>query len=186
MSAHMSLRDLYLPAGQAPDLPAAKTLAGVLCQTAGVDELRVLLEHDHISHADLYQYDPSDEQIAAHLDELRATAELELGGLLDAFAASLACRDVSRYPFDRPTGAANGRHTIDAYVTAGVTADGGPTESSDAWDIVFETDKFPPGWCDQLGAALGLLHPTGDGPARATATFYLWAASATTGQADAE
>jgi hypothetical protein len=171
VSAHMSLRDLYLSADTAPDLAAAKALAGILCRGAGVAELRVLLEHDWISHPALYDWDPSDEQIGAHLGELRDTAVQRLHRLLDEFDASLDDREVARFPFDLDNG---GGHTVDGYATGGVTPSDAPTDSFEAWDIVHATDKFPPGWCDQLGAALGLLHPHGTGPAAATVRLYRW------------
>jgi hypothetical protein len=173
VSAHMSLRDLYLPAGASLDLAAAKAVADTLCRSADVTQLRVLLEHDRISHPALYHWDPTDEQISAHLSELRATAVQRLHWLLDEFAASLRDREVVRFPFDRDNG---GGHTVDGYATGGVTPSDAPTDSWEAWDIVHATDEFPPGWCDQLGAAFGLLHPLGTGPAAATVQLYRWGA----------
>jgi hypothetical protein len=36
----------------------------------------------------------------------------------------------------------------------------------------------PDRWCDRLGAACGLLHRRGDGPASAVVTFHAWATPA--------
>jgi hypothetical protein len=178
VSAHMSLRDLYLPAGTSPDLAAAKAVSYTLCRGAGIAQLRVLLEHDWISHPALYDWEPVDEQIGAHLGELRDAAVQRLHRLLDDFAASLHDRDVARFPFDRDTG---GDHCVDGYATGGVTPSDAPTDSYEAWDIVHAIDKFPPGWCDQFGAALGLLHPFGTGPAVATIRLYRWGPAAPDG-----
>jgi hypothetical protein len=97
--------------------------------------------------------------------------------LLDGFATSLHGRDVARFRFDN---AANDNDSggVDAYVTGGTRVDGGPTYAYEAWDVVFDTDRFPDGWCDRLGAACGLLHPHGDGPAAEVVTFHAWAAPA--------
>lgn len=65
---------------------------------------------------------------------------------------------------------------MDAYVTGGTCIDCGPMHVYEAWDVVFDTDRLPAGWCDRLGAACGLLHPHGDGPAAAVVTFHDWAA----------
>src|SRR5689334_7814643 len=97
MGADMLLRDLYLPAGTAVDLPAAKKLVDDLCWQATVADLRILLDHDWISHSSLYDDDPPDARIAEHATELRATAAQSLYQLLDAFAASLHGRDVARF-----------------------------------------------------------------------------------------
>lgn len=59
----------------------------------------------------------------------------------------------------------------DAYTTGGLSYGDGPTDAFDDWDIVMDSDRFPAGWPDQIGAAAGLLHPWGDGPAVATVTF---------------
>ncbi len=172
MSAHMSLRDLYLPADRIPDLPAARTAATMLCRNATVEDLRMLLDNDWIGHPTLYDYELSDEQIRPHLTELRVSAEQRLHELLAAFMTSLGERDVVRFPYDTTRGE-NPGHTVDAYVTGGVT----PTDSFEAWDIVYADNKFPAGWCVQLSAALGLIHPQANGPAAATVTFYRWSSS---------
>ena len=182
MSAHMTLRDLYLPADRIPDLPAARTAATTLCRNATIEDLRTLLDNDWIGHPSLYDYEVSDEQIRPHLAELRAAAEPRLHELLAAFMTSLGERDVARFPYDRTRGENRG-HTIDVYVTGGVTPSDAPTDSFEAWDIVYAADKFPAGWCVQLSAALGLLHPLADGPIAATVAFYRW--SSTTGGATA-
>jgi hypothetical protein len=77
--------------------------------------------------------------------------------------------DVSRFPDPAPVVG------VDAYVTGGMSTGDNPTGSFADWDIVFDTDRFPPGWSDQIGAAAGLLHPAGTGPAITTVTFYAWA-----------
>lgn len=171
MGADMLLRDLYLPMGGAVDLPAAKTAAGDLCLRATVADLRILLDHDWISHPALYDYDPPDALIAEHAAELRQTAARNLDLLLDTFAASLQHRDVARFRFDR----ADTDTGIDAYVTGGYVNDCSPTDSWDAWAIVYDTQAFPAGWCDRIGAAAGLLHPIGTGRPMVTVTFHAWA-----------
>ncbi|GIM90105.1 hypothetical protein [Paractinoplanes toevensis] len=176
MSAHMSLRDLYLPADRIPDLPAAKTAATTLCRNATIEDLRTLLDNDWIEHPSLYGYELSDEQIRPHQAQLRVTAEQRLHELLAAFMTSLAERDVVRFPYDR-TRSENPGHTVDAYVTGGVTPSDALTDSYEAWDIAYADDKFPTGWCVQLSAALGLIHPQANGPTAATVTFYRWSSS---------
>ena len=176
MSAHMTLRDLYLPADSIPDLPAARTTATTLCRNATIKDLRTLLDNDWIGHPSLSDDDVSDEQIRPHLADLRAAAEQRLHELLAAFIASLRERDVARFPYDRTPGEARG-HTLDAYLTGGVTPSDAPTDSFQGWDIVYADDKFPAGWCRQLSAALGLLHPQADGPLAATVAFYRWSIS---------
>jgi hypothetical protein len=37
------------------------------------------------------------------------------------------------------------------------------------------SDMFPDSWVDVIGAAAGLLHPDGTGPAARTVTFHTWA-----------
>lgn len=170
MGADMLLRDLYLPAGTGIDLAAAKAAASSLCRAATVTELRVLLDHDRISHPALYAYEVSDSQITPHVEVLRATAEQELHRLLDAFAASLQDRDVARFRFDR----ADNEAGVDAYVTGGYLNGHSPTDSYDAWAIIYDTDRFPASWCDRIGAAAGLLHPTGTGATTLTVTFHRW------------
>jgi hypothetical protein len=177
MGSDMYLRDLYLPAGTALDLAAAKTTAGELCRHATTDDLRILLDEDWISHDGLTDPDDwTDQALTAAAETLRDAAEHRLHQLLDDFAASLHGRDVARFRFDNPT--ADDESGVDAYVTGGLSSGGGTTDAYDAWDIVLDTDRFPDGWCDRLGAACGLLHPHGDGPAAAVVTFHAWAAPA--------
>ncbi|SCL25769.1 hypothetical protein GA0070624_3174 [Micromonospora rhizosphaerae] len=73
-------------------------------------------------------------------------------------------------PPTRPAG--TGDEGIDTYETGGLSSAGldGPTEAYDAWDIFHDTDRLPATWPNQIGAAAGLLHPWGDGPAITTVT----------------
>ncbi len=117
--------------------------------------------------------DWSDKLIRRHTAALRTWAEKCLHQALVAFTASLLHRDVARLPFTR-----NGDTTdrgVDAYMTGGLSGGDSPTDSYTAWDIVYDADQFPDGWSDQLGAAAGLLHPHGTGPAARTVTFHTWA-----------
>ncbi len=181
MGSDMLLREVYLPAGTTLDLAAAKATASALCRTATIDDLRLLLNEDWIDDDSLTDPgDWTDEALAARAETLRRGAEHGLHQLLDEFAASLQGRDVARFRFDN---AANYGGGVDAYVTGGLSWGGAPTGAYDAWDIVFDTDRFPAGWCDRLGAACGLLHPHGDGPAAAVVIFHRWAAAAL-GEAD--
>ncbi|SRR6266487_3271168 len=170
MAADMMARTIYLPADTTIDLTAAKTLASRLCQQASVDDLRTLLEHGWIDDATLPDPDGcGDDELAARAAQLRPAAERELRQLLERFARSLHRRDVYRHRFDHhdPAG-------VDAYTTGGLSYGDGPTDAFDDWDIVFDDDRFPDSWPAQLGAAAGLLHPWGDGPAVATVTFHAW------------
>lgn len=176
MGSDMYLRDLYLPTGTGIDLAAAKTTVAELCRNATVGDLRILLDEDWIS--DDSPVDPDDwteEYLTRHAATLRAAAEHRLHRLLDEFAASLQGRDVARFRFDNP---ADSGGSVDAYLTGGLSSGGGPTDAYDAWDIVFDTDRFPLGWCVRLGAACGLLHPNADGPLAALVMFHRWAAPA--------
>ena len=174
MGFDMLVRDLYLPAGATLDLAAATTTASALCRTATIDDLRILLDEDWISHDSLTDPDDcTDQALTIRAETLRTAAEHQLHRLLDSFAASLQRRDVARFRFDNATDNTGGG--LDAYVTGGLSFGDSPTDAYDAWDIVFDTDRFPAGWCDRLGAACGLLHPRGDGPAAAVVTFHAWA-----------
>ena len=51
-----------------------------------------------------------------------------------------------------------------------------PTNESHPSHIVHGHCLFAPGWTAHIGAACGLLHPPGTGPAVATVTFHAWAA----------
>jgi hypothetical protein len=176
MGSDMLLREVYLPAGTTLDLAAAKRTAGELCRTATVDDLRILLDEDWIDDDSLTDPDDwTDQALAARAETLRTAAEHRLHQLLDGFAASLQGRDVARFRFDNATDSAG---SVDAYVTGGLSVDGGPTYAFESWDIVFDTDRFSAGWCDRIGAAFGLLHPHGDGPAAAVVIFHAWAAPA--------
>jgi hypothetical protein len=183
MGSDMLVREVYLPAGTTLDLPAVKIAASELCRTATIDDLRILLEEDWISDDSLTDLDDWTAQATTgRAEKLRGSAENRLHELLDEFAASLQARDVARFRFDNGTdsGAGGG---VDAYVTGGLSSGDGPTDAYDAWDIVFDTDRFPDGWCERIGVACRLLHPWGDGPAAAVVTFHVWAASAL-GEAD--
>jgi hypothetical protein len=162
---------LYLPAGSGLDLPAAKAEASALCRQASITDLQVLLDHDLISHPDLDDDDPADPRIAKHATALRQAAEPSLHELLDAFAASLHERDVARFRFDRGDTEAG----IDAYLTGGYVNDSSPTDSIDAWAIVYDTHALPDDWCGRIAAAAGLLHPTETGWPMITVTFHAWA-----------
>jgi hypothetical protein len=169
--AMRTLRDLYLPAGRGPDVNTAKTVADTLCHTADVAQLRLLLlDYDWILHPVLFECDITDEQIAAHLGILREAARHKLHRLLDIFEASFDCTDVVAFPITNNTGGSDTE--IWAYVAA--PSIGYPIPSYDAWDLVDATDKFPHGWSDRLGAALGLLHPRGAGPTAITVTLHAW------------
>lgn len=171
IGADMLLRDLYLPADNVLDLPAAKAVTSELCRQATVAELRVLLEHHWISHPALDDYDPPHALVAEHTTALQATAEQSLHKLLEEFAASLHARDVARFRFDR----ADTDTGIDAYLTGGCINGDSPTDSYDAWAIVYDTHAFPADWCDRIGAAAGLLHPAGTGQPTTSVTFHAWA-----------
>ena len=57
----------------------------------------------------------------------------------------------------------------------GLSSGDSPTEAFDDWDIVYDTNRLPDTWPGEIGAAAGLLHPWGDGPAVGTVTFRAWA-----------
>jgi hypothetical protein len=158
-------------AGRGPDVIAAKAVADMLCSSADVTQLRVLLlDHDWILHPAVLECEITDEQIAAHLGTLREAARHKLHRLLDNFEASFDCTDVLALPITGNTWGCDAE--IWAYFTA--PSIGYPIPSYDAWDVVYATEKFPHGWSDRLGAALGLLHPHGAGPATITVTLYAW------------
>jgi hypothetical protein len=170
MGADMMARTIYLPAEATIDLAAAKTAASQLCRQASPKDLRTLREHGWIDDDTLPHPDSTtDDQLAAHAERLRTIAERELHTLLDRFARSLHRRDVYRHRFDH-----DDRVGVDAYTTGGLSDGDGPTDTFDDWDVVFDDDRFPHRWPAQLGAAAGLLHPWGDGPAVATVTFHAW------------
>lgn len=176
MGSDMLPRDLYRAAGITVDLAAAKTTAGELCRDATIDDLRILLDEDWIS--DDRRIDPddwTDHALTVRVEALRVAAEHALHQLLDGFVASLQGRDVGRFRFANPTDSGG---SVDAYLSGGLSCGGGPTDAYDAWDIVFDTDRFPHGWCERLGAACGLLHPNADGPLAALVMFHRWAAPA--------
>ena len=168
MGADMMARTLYLPADTTIDLTAAKTTASQLSQQATLEDLRTLLEYGWIAD-DTLPGDCGDDDLAARAGHLRRLVEQELHQLLDRFARSLHTRDVSRFRFGR-----DDTPGLDAYTTGGLSHGDSPTDAFDDWDIVFDDVRFPMRWPAQLGAAAGLLHPWGDGPAIATATFHAW------------
>ena len=170
MGFDMLVRDLYLPAGTTLDLAAARAAVTRLCRTAGLDDLRTLLDNDVITDDTLTGPDGSDRALTARADGLRTAAEQQLHRLLQAFASSLRRRDVARFRFDHDTGTG-----VDAYLTGGCSWGDSPTDAYDSWDIVYDTDRLPDGWADQIGAACGLLHPRGLGPATLTVAFHAWA-----------
>jgi hypothetical protein len=173
----MALRALYLPADTTIDLDAAKATATRLCGQATTDDLARMLDND--AFADVHidgvptVLDWSDELIRRHAAALRAWAEQCLHRLLDEVAASLHHREVRSWHFGRNADTAG--EGVDAYVTGGVNGGAAPTEPYDTWEIWYEPDRYPDGWSDQLGAAAGLLHPHGTGPAARTVTFHTWA-----------
>ena len=170
MAADMALRSLYLPTGRAINRTAATDKIRQLCREATIADLRVLLDYGWIDDEVPYSEDTwTDEVLTECAATLRQAAEAELLHLFDRFARSLGHRDVTRYRFD------NGDEGVDAYETGGLSWGDGPTEAYDAWDIVHDTDRLPDTWPDQIGAAAGLLHPWGDGPAVTTVTFRAWA-----------
>jgi hypothetical protein len=171
VSAHMSLRTLYLLTGRAIDHTAAANTIRQLCREATIEDLRVLIDHGRIDDDVPYSADTwTDAALTARAAPLRQAAETELLQRFEDFARSLEHRDVARFRFDK------GDEGVDAYETGGLSSsDDGPTESFDAWDIVFDTDRLPATWPDRIGAAAGLLHPWGTGPAVTSVTFRTWA-----------
>jgi hypothetical protein len=168
MGADMIARTLYLPADTTIDLTAAKTTASQLSQQATLEDLRILLEYGWIAD-DTLPGDCGDDDLTARAGHLRQLVEQELHQLLDRFARSLHTRDVSRFRFGR-----DDTPGLDAYTTGGLSHGDSPTDAFDDWDIAFDDVRFPVRWPAQLGAAAGLLHPWGDGPAIVTATFHAW------------
>lgn len=172
MGLDMILRELYLPADTKLDSATATEIISQLCRTATLNDLRALADNGWLQHADLQPADDwSDQHLTAHAPVLRTSAERRLHQLLGAFATSLRGRDVIRWRFDTNP---NTAHGVDAYVTGGLTAGDAPTDAFEAWDLVFETEAFPDGWCDRIGAACGFLHPRGDGSPATTVTFHAW------------
>jgi hypothetical protein len=170
LGADMTLRSLYLPTARTINHTAATDTIRRLCRAATAAELRILLEHGWIednlpSSEDTW----TDEALTARAATLRPAAETALLHLFDRFARSLGHRDVTRYRFD------NGDEGVDAYDTGGLSWGDGPTDAYDDWDIVFDNVRLPDTWAGQIGAAAGLLHPWGDGPAVTTVTFRAWA-----------
>jgi hypothetical protein len=166
----MSYRDLYLPTGTALNLTAAATVIGELCRTATADDLRVLHDEGWLTGPFRAGTDSAKKLTGEQIAAARAAAEDVLNRLLRELSASLLHRDVAPFRFDRAGG-----EGVDAYVTGGTEADGSPTDSYAAWDLVHADHRFPPGWSERIGAAAGLIHPTGTGPAITTVTFHAWA-----------
>ena len=177
MGSDMLVRTLYLPADTTIDLAAAEAVVTHLTSTATPDDLDRMLANDAFVDTPVPGIHPpvgtwTDEMINRHADALRAWAEQCLHQALAAFAASLQRRDVARFLFGRPDTVGGG---VDAYLTGGVSTGDSPTDSYTAWDVVYDTDLFPDGWVDAIGAAAGLLHPHGTGPAARAVTFHAWA-----------
>ncbi|MDG4795401.1 hypothetical protein [Micromonospora sp. WMMD1082] len=166
----MTLRSLYLPAGHTINHSTVTDTIRRLCRQATADDLRVLIDHGWLDDEVPYSEDTwNDEALTARAATLRQAAEAALLQMVDRFARSLGHRDVIRYRFD------NDDEGIDAYHTGGLSWGNHPTDASEAWDIVFDTGRLPHTWPDQIGAAAGLLHPWGTGPAVTIATFRAWA-----------
>jgi hypothetical protein len=178
MGVDMMLRAFYLPQDATVDLTAAKSVATRLSRNATLDDLRTLLDNgwltaDPSTDGDVRWARWSDEELAENAASVHVAAEQRLHQLLDAFMASLNHRHAARYAFSRKPNSTDGG--IDTYVTGGLSSGDTPTDIYPAWDIVFDTDLFPDGWVDAIGAAAGLLHPDGTGPAARTVTFHTWA-----------
>ena len=165
----MLLRTFYLPAGQHLNLTAAKAVATQLAADAGLAELRILFQQGWIGEDHLTPTNPTDDELAGLADTLRAEAEQALHDHLDQFAASLHSRAVAHHRFG------NEPDAIDAYTTCGLSWGDPPSDAYAAWDVVLDDGAYPPTWPLLLGAAAGLLHPHGPGPAVATVAFHAWA-----------
>ena len=178
MGSDMFVRALYLPADTTIDLAAAKAVATHLTSTATPDDLDHILDNDPYADIPVAGVHPpvedwTAERIVRHADALRAWAETCLHQALDTLTASLQHRDVERVPVGRHTD--TGRGGVDADLTGGLSTGDSPTDSYTAWDVVYDTDRLPDGWADAIGAAAGLLHPHGTGPAARAVTFHAWA-----------
>jgi hypothetical protein len=174
----MAIRALCLPAGTTVDLAAAKAVATELARNATDGDLDRVLDNDAFVDIPIADVRPpvevwTSQVIARHADALRAWTETCLHQALDTFAASLQHRDVTRFPFGRDPHTSDGG--VDAYLTGGLSTGDSPTDSYTAWDVVYDTDRFPDGGVDAIGAAAGLLHPHDTGPAARTVTFHTWA-----------
>jgi hypothetical protein len=158
VGAYLSTRELYLPAGTAFDIDQVQATAAALCDNATAEDLQHLTAeqwiHDDVDAVEFLTGTRRERQLAA----LRHLAHVSLRGLLTGIGRSLRSRDVARYRFDN--GDTPG---IDAYLTAGISNGDDPTDSFEAWTVLFEDHRFPHGWTDQIGRAAGLLHPHGTG-----------------------
>lgn len=171
MGADMMVRTLYLPTSTTINLAAAKATASQLSRNATPDQLRHLLEHGWIVHNTLPDPDCcSDDELAAHTGQLRQLTEQQLHTLLERLTGSLHSREVHQHRFSR-----DDQPGVDAYTTGGLSYGDSPTDAYQAWDVVFDDDRFPESWTDQLGAAAGLLHPWGIGPPAAAVALHTWA-----------
>ncbi|WP_157017699.1 hypothetical protein [Cryptosporangium arvum] len=164
----MIARVFYLPADTELDSAAATAVIEELCANASVDDLRILIENGWIEPALPHGEDAWTE--AARVEELRAAAQHHMLILFERFRRSLTGRDVQRHRFAPPD-----QPGLDAYTTGGLSWGEGPTDAFDAWDLVFDVDRFPESWADRIGAAAGLLHPWGGGPPAVAAEFRAWA-----------
>ncbi|HEX8630839.1 MAG TPA: hypothetical protein VF755_21995 [Catenuloplanes sp.] len=177
MHCDMALRALYLPANTTIDLTAAKATATRLCGQATTDDLARMLDNDTFADIPITDINPpvcawSDELVSRHTAPLRRWAEQCLHWLLDEFTASLHHREVLCFHFGVSPSA--GDEGVDAYVTGGLNFGAAPTEPYDSWAIFYDSDRYPTGWSDAIGAAAGLLHPHGRGVATRAVTFYAW------------
>jgi hypothetical protein len=172
MGADMLLRSLYLPHGTTINHTAAAEKIRQLCRQATTNDLDILLDGGWFDDAvRTIEQNWTDDAVAAHAATLRLVAEVALLQSLDRFIQSLGHRDVTHHRFGQAGGPG-----VYVYATGGLSSGDSPTEAFDAWDIVCDTAcRLPDTWTGEIGAAAGLLHPWGDGPAVATVTFHAWA-----------
>lgn len=168
MSASMSMHDLYLPAGTTFDLARAEAVAAQLCRQAGRDDIVTLITHGWIDDDTATDAAPP-----YRLAERREQASRALRHHVQRLARSLTGRDVLRFRFDPQDSPG-----VDAYMTGGMTPGDGPTDAADTWTFLFQTHLLPDGWSDQIGAAAGLIHPSGTGSPVCQVTFRAWGPTA--------
>lgn len=171
MSADMFVRTFYLRADTPLGVGDAVLAIEDLCQRAGIEELRILLEHGVIGMTPPGGAEEwTDDALIESIDVLRDRAREQVFRLFVAFRKSLTGRDVFRSrlsPMDAPG--------IDAFTTGGMSEDGVPTAAYAAWDIVFGDEQFPPDWPETIGGAAGLMHPSGAGLVVASVALRAWA-----------